>query len=59
VSPATAGTEMVQLKYKRLPFTVRLSVKMTAVGETSLRKVPEDVPLLEVARNYVGVPQTA
>ena len=50
---------MVQLKYKRLPFTVRLSVKMTAVGETSLRKVPEDVPLLEVARNYVGVPQTA
>ena len=50
---------MVQSKYERLSFTVRLSVKMTAMGETSLRKAPEDVPLLEVARNDVRVPQTA
>ena len=49
---------MVQSKYKRLSFTVRLSVKMMAMGEPSLRKKPADVPLLEVARNDVGVPQT-
>jgi hypothetical protein len=49
---------MVQSKYKRLSFTLPLSVKMTAMGEKSLRKANEDVPLLEVAEMSVGVSQT-
>ena len=58
-SPDTAGTEMVQSKCKRLSFTLPLSVNITAMGEKSLRKATEDVPLLEVAEMSVGVPQTA
>jgi hypothetical protein len=49
---------MVQSKYKRLSFTVPLSVKMTAMGEKSLGKEPEDMPLMEVAEMSVGVSQT-
>jgi hypothetical protein len=47
-----------QSKCKRLSFTLHLSVKMTAMGEMSLRKATEDVPLLDVAEMSVGVSQT-
>jgi hypothetical protein len=50
---------MVQSKCKRLSFTVPLSVKITAMGENSLRKMTENVQLLEVAAMSVRVSQTA